>query len=80
MPDTGLRSSLRAFCWVAHIGSGESTQGCHAHTMRFMQTYFRFTLTLLACIVEVFFLPATAEVLDADLSLQCVPLGVPCGS
>jgi hypothetical protein len=43
-----------------------------------MRSYFRSTLTLLACSVGVFALPATAQLLDATLPLQYIPLGVPC--
>jgi hypothetical protein len=43
-----------------------------------MRTYFRFTLTVLACTVGVFSLPATAQLLDSTLPMQYIPLGVPC--
>src|SRR6202034_1809577 len=43
-----------------------------------MRSYFRFTLTLLVCAVGAFSLPATAQLLDATLPMQYIPLGTPC--
>jgi len=43
-----------------------------------MRSYFRFTFTLLVCAVGAFSLPATAQLLDATLPMQYIPLGIPC--
>jgi hypothetical protein len=43
-----------------------------------MRMSFRLVLTLLACGMAAFSLPATAEVLDATLPLQYIPLEIPC--
>jgi hypothetical protein len=43
-----------------------------------MPTCFRFTIALFACAVDVFCLPAAAQVLNATQPLQYVPLEVPC--
>jgi hypothetical protein len=45
---------------------------------KFMRTYFRLALTLLACGMAGSCLSATAQVLDATLPMQYVPLEVPC--
>ena len=43
-----------------------------------MRTYFRLALTLLACGMAGSCLSATAQVLDATLPMQYIPLEVPC--
>jgi hypothetical protein len=43
-----------------------------------MRTYFRFALTLLACGMAAPSLPAAAQLLDATLPMQYVPLEIPC--
>lgn len=43
-----------------------------------MRTYFRFALTFLLCAVGTFSLPASAQVLDATLPMQYIPLEIPC--
>ena len=43
-----------------------------------MRTSFRFALTFLACGMAASCLPATAQVLDATLPMQYIPLEIPC--
>jgi hypothetical protein len=43
-----------------------------------MPTYFRFALTLLACGMAAPSLPAVAQLLDATLPMQYIPLEIPC--
>ncbi len=43
-----------------------------------MRTYFCFALTLLACGMAAPSLPATAQLLDATLPMQYIPLEIPC--
>ncbi len=43
-----------------------------------MRTYFRLFLSLLACGMGAFSLPATAQLLDATLPMQYIPLEIPC--
>ena len=45
---------------------------------KFMRTYFCFALTLLACGIAAPSLPATAQLLDATLPMQYIPLEIPC--
>jgi hypothetical protein len=45
---------------------------------KFMRTSFRFALTLLACGMAAPSLPAAAQVLDATLPMQYIPLEIPC--
>src|SRR5580658_5774988 len=45
---------------------------------KFMRTYFRLALTLLACGMAGSCLSATAQVLDATQPMRYVPLEVPC--
>src|ERR1700677_3483041 len=45
---------------------------------KFMRTYFRLALTLLASGMAAFCLPARAQVLDATLPMQYIPLAIPC--
>jgi hypothetical protein len=45
---------------------------------KFMRTYFRLALTLFACGMAGSCLSATAQVLDATLPMQYIPLEVPC--
>jgi len=45
---------------------------------KFMRPYFRLALTLLACGMGTSCLPAIAQVLDATLPMQYIPLEIPC--
>ena len=45
---------------------------------KFMRTYFRVTLTLLACSMGTSCVSAIAQVLDATLPMQYIPLEIPC--